>query len=40
VEEEVLHYVLRSGKKGDFFLALKYSSMISVISAVKLFIRL
>ena len=39
-EEEVLRYVLRSGKKGNFFLALKYFSVFSVSSVVKLFMRL
>jgi uncharacterized protein YqjF (DUF2071 family) len=40
VEEEVLRYVLRSGKEGIFFLALKYSSVLSVSSVVKLFMPL
>jgi len=40
VEEEVLRYVLRSGKEGIFFLALKYSSVLSVLSVVKLFMPL
>jgi hypothetical protein len=40
VEEGVLRYVLRSGKEGIFFLALKYSSVLSVSSVVKLFMPL
>ncbi|NDG73100.1 MAG: hypothetical protein EBY32_17730 [Proteobacteria bacterium] len=36
----VLRYVLRSGKEGIFFLALKYSSVLSVSSVVKLFMPL